>query len=86
MFWYHAAPGAQGEGSSVLTVDTWRRRLLAGRAVGLLGHGTQDHILNPGPFGGANSREGPGPREGLGTSRMNPTPAVAARSELWQLV
>ena len=36
--------------------------------------------LEPRPTGGANQRKGPGPHEGLGSSRMSPTPDAATRS------
>jgi hypothetical protein len=51
----------------------WCRRFLAGRDVGLLGHG-----LRPGPFG-AMPEQGPGLREvGLMAPHRNRTPITAA--------
>jgi hypothetical protein len=41
--------------------------------------------LEPRPTGGANQRKGPGPHEGLGSSRENQRLATAARSQLLQL-
>jgi hypothetical protein len=41
--------------------------------------------LEPRPTGGANQRKGPGPHEGLGSSRKNQRLATSARSQLRQL-
>ena len=56
-----------------------RRRLLTGRAIGLLAHGSEDHIWSPRPLG-TREGEGPEPRELVSHSHINPTLAISARS------
>src|SRR6266446_5024799 len=61
--------------------------LLAGRPVGLLGHGDRTKSRDAPDLSGA-IRERPGLREAgqpRTAPRTNPTPTAAARSELWQL-